>query len=229
MSAKPQAAPSKSRLAYDWIRQRITNHDFTPGYRLVLSVIATELKMSPVPVREAIRQLEAEGLVTFERNVGAAVAMADVTQYRESMQALSFLEGAATALSAPLLTADDLRAARALNVRMGALTAALSPQAFTALNKEFHALLFGRCPNSRLLDLVQEEWERLRFLRDSTFTFVPERAKESVREHDRMLQLIQAGAPPPIIEEAARQHRGATLDAFMTREHHGEPAGLALF
>ena len=62
-------------------------------------------------MREAIRQLEAEGLVTFERNVGARVSMVDDSQYRSSMQSLSILEGAATALAARRLTADDVRAA----------------------------------------------------------------------------------------------------------------------
>lgn len=238
---KEQAKPSKSEQAYDWIRQRIASHDFTPGYRLVLSVIATELGMSPVPVREAIRQLEAEGMVTFERNVGAQVAMVDVGQYRESMQVLGFLEGAATALSAPNLGAGDLNEARRLNARMAEQVARMelfSPQSFTALNEEFHALLFRACPNARLLELVEAEWARLRYLRDSTFTFVPERARESVREHKRLVELIEKGAPAAEIEELARRHRGATLGAFMTREQ-GEPpeppaqdggaAGLAIF
>ena len=44
---------------------------YGPGYRLVLGTIAKDLGISVVPVREAIRRLEAEGLVTFERNVGA--------------------------------------------------------------------------------------------------------------------------------------------------------------
>jgi DNA-binding GntR family transcriptional regulator len=59
----------------------------------VLGTIAGELGMSVVPVREAIRQLEAEGLVMFERNVGARVSMVDDTAYRFSMQSLSILEG----------------------------------------------------------------------------------------------------------------------------------------
>ena len=109
---------SKSQRAYHWIKERIANQEFTPGYRLVLGSIAGDLDMSVVPVREAIRQLEAEGLVTFERNVGARVSMVDDSQYRYSMQALSILEGTATALSARRLTADDLRAARRINELM---------------------------------------------------------------------------------------------------------------
>ena len=106
---------SKSQQAYQWIKERITANEYTAGYRLVLGAIAKELDMSVVPVREAIRQLEAEGFVTFEHNVGAQVAMVDEAQYRDSMVALSVLEGAATALAARRLTAADLQQARAIN------------------------------------------------------------------------------------------------------------------
>ncbi|PFG20410.1 GntR family transcriptional regulator [Serinibacter salmoneus] len=220
---------SKSQQAYHWIKERIAQQAFTPGYRLVLSAIATELDMSVVPVREAIRQLEAEGLVTFERNVGARVSMVDDTQYRYSMQTLSILEGSATALAARRLNADDLRKARQVNDLMIETLDHFDPRAFTALNQEFHGLLFARCANPRLLELVEAEWARLGHLRDSTFSFVPGRAQESVREHESILTLIENGAPLGEIEKAARRHRSATLDAYMIHEHPDETLGLPAF
>ncbi|KQO97440.1 GntR family transcriptional regulator [Leifsonia sp. Leaf264] len=220
---------SKSQLAYRWVRERITNHEFTPGYRLVLGTIAGELNMSVVPVREAIRQLEAEGLVTFERNVGAHVSMVDDTQYRFSMQALSILEGTATALAARRLTADDVRQARQINELMIGRLDEFEPRAFTALNQQFHSVLFAKCANPRMLELVESEWARLGHLRDSTFTFVPGRAQESVREHENILVLIETGAPLGEIEKMARRHRSATLDAYMIHEHPDEALGLPAF
>ena len=68
------ASPSKSQRAYQLLHDRIVDGTYSPGYRLVLDAIGRELDMSVVPVREAIRRLEAEGLVTFERNIGARVA-----------------------------------------------------------------------------------------------------------------------------------------------------------
>ena len=209
---------SKSQLAYRWVKERIANQEFTPGYRLVLGSIAGELDMSVVPVREAIRQLEAEGLVTFERNGGARVSMVDDSQYRFSMQALSILEGAATAL-----------AARRINELMIETLEHFDPRAFTGLNQEFHAALFTKCANPRMLELVDAEWARLGHLRDSTFSFVPGRAAESVREHENILQLIETGAPLGEIEKAARRHRSATLDAYMIHEHPDEALGLPAF
>jgi DNA-binding GntR family transcriptional regulator len=95
-------AASKSEVAYEWIRSRITGHMFSPGYRLVLGSIAEDLKMSVVPVREAIRRLEAEGLVTFERNVGARVTLVDESEYAHTMQTLGLVEGCATAFHSVL-------------------------------------------------------------------------------------------------------------------------------
>jgi DNA-binding GntR family transcriptional regulator len=222
----PVAGLSKSQRAYRWIKERIAAQVFTPGYRLVLSSLAAELDMSVVPVREAIRQLEAEGMVTFERNVGARVSMVDDSQYRHSMQVLAVLEGTATALSARHLVPEDLRRARNINALLVETLDYFDPRAFTALNQEFHAVLYGRCPNPRLLELVNAEWARLGQLRDSTFSFVPARAQESVREHDGILQLIESGAPPATIEDTARRHRAATLNAYLAHEHPDEAAEL---
>ncbi len=217
-------AVSKSQLAYEWLRVRIARHEFGPGYRLVLSEIADATGMSVVPVREAVRRLEAERLVTFERNVGARVAMVDPDEYVHSMQALGVVEGIATALAAPLLAAAELEQAREVNRRLAALLDEFDPHAFTVLNQEFHALLFQACPNPQLLDLVHSGWARLAGLRDSTFAFVPSRARESVAEHDHILDLVAEGADALAIELAARNHRWATMEAFL-RSRASVPGG----
>lgn len=210
------ATDSKARRAYAWIRERITSGTFGPGYRLVLTSLAADLSMSVVPVREAIRELTAEGLVTFERNVGARVTMVDPAQYRHAMQAISVVESAATALSAAHLTDDDLRRARDINNVMRERVDHLDARLFSSLNQEFHHILYSRCPNPRLLEIVEGEWARLGHLRDSISTVVPGRAPESVCEHDALLEMIEAGAPADEIEQAVRRHRTGSLSAFLT-------------
>lgn len=221
---------SKSQLAYRFIRERIDDGRYVPGYRLVLGQIARELDVSVVPVREAIRRLEAEGLVTFERNVGAQVALIKETEYLHTMQTLSIVEGAATALSAPFLAAEHLRRAREVNERMRQTLEDFDPHRFTELNLQFHAVLFEECPNPHILDLVHRGWNRMRMLRDSSFSFVPGRARESVEEHERIVDLIEQGADPLEIELAARRHRTATLDAMLAYQaahKHSTPAPVA--
>lgn len=215
---------SKSEQAYEWIRSRIAAHTYGPGYRLVLGPIAEELGMSVVPVREAIRRLEAEGLVTFERNVGARVTLVDESEYAHTMQTLGLVEGAATSLSAPLLDADALAQAEDVNARMVHMLEHFDAHAFTQLNRQFHSVLFEPCPNPHLLDLVHRGWSRLSGIRDSTFAYVPGRARHSVEEHAQLLELIRAGADSLEIELAARNHRWRTRDAFLdaihSRSHH---------
>ena len=218
------ATPSKSQVAYGWIKERIDDGRYVSGFRLVLGQIARELDISVVPVREAIRRLEAEGLVTFEKNVGAQVALLHDTEYTYTMETLALVEGAATRMSAPLLTGEDLERARSINREMIACLDDFIPHRFTELNLEFHAVLFEECPNPHILDLVHRGWNRLKVLRDSTFSFVPGRARESVEEHEQLLTLIERGADPLEVELAARRHRLGTLDAFHAyQDEHKHP------
>lgn len=206
---------SKSEHAYAWIRQHISSRAFGPGYRLVLGSIADELDMSVVPVREAIRRLEAEGLVTYERNVGARVTLVDESEYAHTMQTLGLVEGSATALSAPFITAEDLDRAEAINERMRDLLDHFDARVFTELNRRFHTVLYEKCPNPHILDLVHRGWTRLSGIRDTTFAAVPGRAEHSVDEHAEILRLLREGADALEIELAARNHRWRTLDAFL--------------
>ncbi|MEU6606336.1 GntR family transcriptional regulator [Streptomyces shenzhenensis] len=217
MSAPGQE--SKSQVAYRWIRERIAAGVFGPGYRLVLSSLATELTMSVVPVREAVRALTAEGLVTFERNVGARVAAVDGAQYRFTMQTISVLESAATALAAPFLTWDDIARARGLNdvVRRGLPD--LDPRVFREVNQELHRTLYAKCPNPRLLDIIRAEWVRLGHLHGSAFGIAPGRAAAAVLEHEALIDLVESGAPPEEIERAARRHRAGSLTADLAARH----------
>jgi DNA-binding GntR family transcriptional regulator len=209
---------SKSEQAYRLIRERINSGAYVPGFRLVLAPIAGELGMSVVPVREAIRRLEAEGLVTFELNVGAQVALIKETEYLHTMQTLALVEGAATALAAPEVTPDQLQRAAAINERMRQSLDHFDPQRFTELNLEFHSVLFETCPNPHVLDLVHRGWNRMRVLRDSSFSFVPGRAHESVAEHAQLLELLMKRAPALKVELAAREHRLATLNAVLSHQ-----------
>lgn len=216
---------SKVQHAYDWLSGQISARRFGPGHRLVLSQIAEELGISVVPVREALRRLQAEGLVTYEPNIGATVAMPDAGEYADVMEGLSYVEGITTALSAPHLTADDLDQAQAINAQMRGLVATLEafdPARFTRLNSEFHVVLYARCPNRWLRAAVERAWSRLDALRESTFSFIPVRATASVKEHDQILQAIRDGLPFDDLERLARDHRLRTLHTYQQRRQQTE-------
>ena len=190
------APVSKADRAYQAILEGIRDQRHEPGDRLVLSQIAAELGMSVVPVREAIRRLQSEKLVAYERNVGATVVGIDPVEYRHTMETLALVEGFSTAQCAPHVTAEDLAAAREVNATMRAMTeseTAWDPVTFTELNRRFHSILFEHHQNEHVHDLVHRGWNRLAALRSSTFAYVPGRAVASVDEHEHLLRLIEDG------------------------------------
>jgi DNA-binding GntR family transcriptional regulator len=213
---------SKADAAYEWIRAGILDGTYGAGHRLVLDRLASEIGVSPVPVREALRRLEAEGYVEFQRNVGATVRTIDAAGYAEAMETLAILEASATALSAPLLRKREILKARRINEAMGRSLDALDPVQFTTLNAEFHETLYRVCPNSYLLGLVDRESARLRGLRQG-FAFVPARSSQAVAEHNRLLELIESKASLSRIEDYARSHRERTVRGFLQRYQTRQP------
>jgi DNA-binding GntR family transcriptional regulator len=210
---------SKSERVYRTLRRRIVDGTYVGGYRLVLDQLARELEVSPVPVREAVRRLEAEGLVTFTRNVGAEVRGIDVGDYAEAMQTLSYLEGAATSLAGPHLTPERLERARALNDEMRHLLEhGLDAVRFTELNEQFHRVLCEACPNGHLFAVLDREWQRMSAIRRSSFAAMPARSPQSVTEHDRILELLAQGAPADDVERAAREHKLRTMHEFLAAQ-----------
>jgi DNA-binding GntR family transcriptional regulator len=212
---------SKADVAYDGIRERIGDGTYGPGSRLVLSQLAAEIGVSVVPVREALRRLAAEGYVDFRRNLGATVAAIDATAYGETMETLAILEATATSLAAPHLGRQDILAARRVNAAMADSLDRLDLARFDELNHELHEILYAACPNAYLLGLVERERARLRGIRRPGYAFVPDRAKQAVTEHGRLIDLIAGQAPPAEIEECARAHRMRTAHRFLERSGAG--------
>jgi DNA-binding GntR family transcriptional regulator len=215
-SERPPDAASKHEIVYDAIRSRILDGSYGPGHRLVLDRIAREFDVSPVPVREAVRRLEAQGYVDFQRNVGARVATFDEAQFAETTEVLAVLEGAATALAAPRMRKTDITAARRSNERLSQLLGDFDPIRFSRENRVFHFVFYDRCPNRQLRALVEQQWARLDTIRRSSFIFVPGRARRSVSEHEHVIRLVERGATASEIESVTRAHKLHTIQALAT-------------
>lgn len=215
---------SKHERAYQLIRERILDGTYGPGHRLVLDGLARELDVSPVPIREAIRRLEAEGWVTYQRHVGATVTPFDDSEWEEAMHTLALLEGYATALAAPRMRASDIKRALALNQQMRDTLRSLDAQRVTQLNRQFHFVFIERCDNEYLSGLVRQAWDRLDVIRRSIFLYIPLRAEASVEEHDNLITLVREGASAAEIEHAAREHKLRTINAYRATRGDGRPA-----
>lgn len=214
---------SKAQQAYESIRERIVSGTYAPGQRLIARSLATELGMSPVPVREALRRLEAENWVLMRPNIGAEVRPVDAGAWVAAMDTLALVDGHAAALAAPLMTADDLRRARESNERMRDALENFDSFGASQANQDFHAIFHERCPSPFLVDVVRTTSEKIGAMLRTVFAFVPARTWAALGEHEHLLELVEAGAPAEEIERFAREHKLRTIAAYLNREEDSLP------
>ncbi|PSR31625.1 MAG: GntR family transcriptional regulator [Sulfobacillus thermosulfidooxidans] len=210
---------SKHEEAYHILRQRILSGALTSGYRLVTDNLARELDMSASPIREAIRRLEAEGLVTHIRNVGALVTTMDSTRYVSALETLAVLEGYATATAAAAMTPRDFEKLETLTDHMHDAINQADPLKYHQLNRAFHEGIYAVCPNSVLTEQIHRLWDSLDAIRHNIFILLPERTQASLTEHYRLINAMRSGKDPAFIEQLARAHKQATIKAFLASQH----------
>jgi DNA-binding GntR family transcriptional regulator len=125
--------------------------------------LAAEFGLSRMPIREALRQLEAQALVDFQPHRGAVVTEISAAEGADNYAIRAALEPAALRLSVPNLTADDLKRAREIVAEMDAEA---DQSRMGELNRRFHMTLYSRAERPRLLSLVDQHLAAAdRFLR----------------------------------------------------------------
>src|SRR3954465_2163028 len=108
VAASKEMKNVNSDIAYDYLRKRILNGEYVPGKALMTNVLAPEIGVSRTPIRDALRQLEADGLVTIQPRLGASVKKMDLKMFRESCELRLALESHAAGLAARNRTDVDL-------------------------------------------------------------------------------------------------------------------------
>ena len=114
----PEEGVSAQGKAYQFIRDQVIGGAYVGGTKLQSEKIAVELNISRMPVREALRQLDAEGLVTILPNRGAIVTPLTPPDIEELFRIRAVLEGLAARLAAKHATAEDIDELRLLNTRL---------------------------------------------------------------------------------------------------------------
>jgi DNA-binding GntR family transcriptional regulator len=204
---------NKQERTYTILRDRIRGGEFQPMARLNIDALSRELGVSPIPVREALRRLEAEGWVRFQPNVGAIVAPVDATTWEQEMAAVAILEGAATADAVARLRPSDMTRLRKIAGEMEAVAARGDPMKFSTLNRRLHAVIVARCANVYLAELLDQTYTRLDRARTTTRPFLPERSAHAVAEHAHLLDLLESGNATEV-EHYARWHKLQTVEAY---------------
>jgi DNA-binding GntR family transcriptional regulator len=193
------------------------------GTRLVQAIIARELAVGTQPVRDALRELAAEGLVRIGTRGGAVVHEPSRSDLDDIYQIRILLEPVAAARGASLAAAETLLRAAALLAAMESETDARQWAEFDAA---FHRVIGGPGTAPRTATIL-ENLRKLsaRYVTHSILA-VPDRARESNAEHEEILRAVLAG-DADAAAEATFRHLDGTLAAFRAHQARRPQRSLA--
>jgi DNA-binding GntR family transcriptional regulator len=199
------SAPDAVRAA---LRRAISMGEFAPGEQLRQDELAERFGTSRIPVREALRQLEAEGFVTILPNRGAAVSDLSVDEVVELLEIRIALECHALRLAIPAMGQVDFDEAKKI---LRSYDAEPDPEKWGAFNWTFHELLYAPCNRPRLLAMVEANYGHVsRFTRALVSRATGKERPQ--REHYQLLELCRDGE----IEKAVRLLRDHIVETQKT-------------
>lgn len=201
---------TKTELALQILRDRIRTGALEPGRRLRLNQLTAELGMSPTPIREALRLLQADGLVTYRPHQGIVVAELSEPQTAEVIRLRCLLEGSAVELAAASLTPARLRELERLHQRFLAAIAAGRGREIVTGNEAWHHALYEASGSPLLIEFIRRLWDVYPW---RTMWVLPGRAEQSAHEHEEVMAALRAGEAAAAAERL-RAHIASGLTAF---------------
>jgi DNA-binding GntR family transcriptional regulator len=190
--------------AYCAIKEAILSLQLQPGAPLVEQELANQLGISKIPLREALQQLENDGLVTRIPYRGVHVSNISTREAAEISAIRGVLEGLAARLAAKRLTDEQLEQAEAILDEAEQALRQEDHDLCIAKGKEFHDFIIARCGNSELpplLETLDNRFHRFRLLSNH----IRGRTAHSLREHRRVLKALKR-RDPDAVERAMREH-----------------------
>ncbi|HWQ13118.1 MAG TPA: GntR family transcriptional regulator [Roseiflexaceae bacterium] len=211
---------TKQELVYRTLREAIMRCQLQPGQRLVIEEIASQLAVSPIPVREALHILQSERLVETTPHVGATVARISRESVAEVFTVMEGLELVATRCAAQRMTeADGEELARVLDSMDQALAEGAAER-WADLNAQFHRQITSIAGMPMLQEMTERaiaHWDRLR-----RFFFagvLAHRMEQAQRDHRDILAAMRAQDYAPL-EELVKRHNREALAAYNQYLNH---------
>lgn len=175
---------TRTQVVVEVLRERILSGDIIAGKPLRQSALAAELNVSRIPIREALLQLEAEGLVKFEAHKGATAAVLSSSQIRELFDLRALLEVELLKRSIVNMTPSHIETSRQMLKELeDSSHLENSSNLWSELHTQFHASLYEAANRPNTMEMVQN-------LNSNCDRYI-------------RLFLVQIGAVP----QAAEQHR----------------------
>jgi DNA-binding GntR family transcriptional regulator len=205
----PVVAPVRAQVVAN-LRAAILAGQLRPGERLVETTLSETLQVSRTSLREALRQLEAERLVTITPFKGPAVAVMTPGDAEQIYDVRALLESHAAELFAKRAGAEQLAAMKTALAAFKAAVAVGDAVARIATTDEFFDVMLQGCGNRVISEVLEGLHARVNFLRARSMS-MPERARQSLKEMEAMLAAFRS-------RDAKKAARAAHLHVRRARE-----------
>jgi len=188
-----------------------------PRERLIESDLADRFSVSRAPVREALRMLEREGLVSRSPR-GLQVSEPSLDEVREAFEVLADLEELYTRRAVPRLAPQDIKRMKSLLAEMSAAAADDDVKRYSAANDQFHGVLRDACPNRTLIRLIASVAKKTSRFRRMAMS-MPGRLSHSLPEHKKIVEAVVAGDALAAGQRARESAERAYLELFEFLRH----------
>ena len=186
-------------VVYETLREAIRSGVLESGERLMEIQVAEELGVSRTPVREAIRRLEAEGLVVMIPRRGTYVSDLSLRDISDVFEIREALEGLAVGLAAERITDDELEDLERMMVEFDDVVLREDVEGLVELDIRFHSKIYEASRNVRLISILNNLREQTTRFRMTSMS-VPGRMQNTMEEHRAIVEALGQRNP----EEASR-------------------------
>ena len=180
---------TKTELALQELRERIRSGQLRPGQRLRVEELTRELGMSPTPIREALRILQADRLVDYRAHREIVVTELSPAQMGEIFRLRGVLEPLAVELAVPSISAEKLAQLERLHRQYAAAASSKRGTAVAKQNSAWHWAIYESSGSPMLNDFIRRLWEAFPW---RTIWAVPGRVELSLHQHEDIMEAIRA-------------------------------------
>lgn|SRR5690606_8208623 len=204
---------SKNEQIYDLLKTKILHGEIKPGEPLVIDTLAEELGVSQIPIREALRQLEATGFVHIEPYVGTRTTEIQASSIREIFALLETTEIVSGREACKLMTDADIDEVERMIQAMANMLD--DPDAWSEQNKALHQYICQKANMDivgKVLMLALDHWDRLRrYYLEDVFA---QRMNQRQNEHEKMLLALRQRDPDEL-DHVIRTHNRESVQAYL--------------
>jgi DNA-binding GntR family transcriptional regulator len=214
MLQRPQHR-TKQEMAYQALRTSIMRCELQPGDRLIIDDISRQLGVSHIPVREALHQLQSDGLVINVPHAGATVALISPNDVSEVFSLMEGLERIALRVAAAKITPAELQELSQAVEAMDQAVAADDGEEWANRNSDFHRHIAHIADMTLLIDFTErtlDQWERVR----RYYNILSGRMTRAQQQHHEILEALET-VDIEQLEYLATIHNREARDAYLAQ------------